>query len=309
MKKFFKFLFSFIFVILCTLLTFYGAVNYVKYLVYNEFFTYKESVCLNPGLDEGFVPQGMAVVEDKDLYMTSGYMKDTSLPSRIYFVDPKTDEFYHVDTYKNNEAFTGHLGGVAYDDGYIYIASEDHVYPLSIDDVLNKDKIEIGEGIKVNNQASYVTASDGYVYVGEFHYGPYVCENKVEHDKGTYYAICTKYSKDDLTTPLAIYSVPDKVQGFAIGEDGTIVLSTSWSVNSSQFFVYKQENIKENGTYKDTNAPLYILNNPSNVIDAPAMTEDLSYHDGYFYTMNESACDKYIFGKFFFEYKIYRMKF
>ena len=303
MRKFLRFLF----ILVCIVLTIYGSINYVKYLVYNEFFTYKENVCLNPGLDEGCVPQGMAVIEDKDLYMTSGYMKDTSLPSRIYIVDPKTDEFYHIETYKNGEVFNGHLGGIAYDAGVVYIASEDHVYPISIDDILNKDRVDIGEGIKVNNQASYVFADDGYVYVGEFHYGPYVCENKVEHSEGTYYAICTKYSKDDLNTPLAIYSVPDKVQGFAISEEGKVVLSTSWSVYSSQFFVYESENIKQNGEYQG--APLYILNNPSNIVDAPAMVEDLSYHDGYFYSMNESACDKYIFGKFFFEYKIYRMKF
>lgn len=303
MRKFLRFLF----ILVCIILTVYGSINYVKFLVYNEFFTYKENVCLNPGLDEGCVPQGMAVIEDRDLYLTSGYMTDSSLASRLYIVDPKTDDFYHIETYKNGEAFKGHLGGVAYDQGIVYIASEDHVYPLNIDDILNKDKVDIGEGIKVNNQASYVFADDGYVYVGEFHYGPYVCENKVEHSEGTYYAICTKYSKDDLTTPLAIYSVPDKVQGFAISEEGKVVLSTSWSVNSSQFFIYESENIKQNGEYQG--APLYILNNPSNIVDAPAMTEDLSYHDGYFYTMNESACDKYIFGKFFFEYKIYRMKF
>ena len=35
------------------------------------------------------------------------------------------------------------------------------------------------------------------------------------------------------------------------------------------------------------------------VITAPAMSEDLDYANGKFYTNFESACNKYIFGKFF----------
>ena len=54
----------------------------------------------------------------------------------------------------------------------------------------------------------------------------------------------------------------------------------------------------------DTFCLLYYLNNCLNEIKGPAMSEDLDYYDGKVITLFESACDKYIFGKFFFANKI-----
>ena len=182
---------------------------------------------------------------------------------------------------------------------YAYIASDSTIYKISLNDIQNEDFIEIGEGINVNNHADFTFADDKYLYVGEFNYADhYVCENII----GDYKAICTKYSLDDLTTPLAVYSIRDKVQGFCVTDNGDIVLSTSWSVAHSLLYVYRSENIKQEGEYNGI--PLYVLKTEDQVIKAPAMSEDLSYSNGKVYTMFESACNKYIFGKFVFANKV-----
>lgn len=271
--------------------------NLAKFMIYSDYYRMKTNYCVNPGLNDGAVQQGLAVDEERDIVLTTTYMIDKS-PSRIYVTNSKNEDRY-VELYKNDKKFTGHVGGISLSGDYAYISNSDTIYKISLDDILTKDAIDIGDGIKVNNQASFTYADDNYLYVGEFNYlDKYICENPI----GDYKAICTKYSLDDLTKPVAIYSIRDKVQGFCVTDDGDIVLSTSWGVSSSEFYIYNSENIKQSGTYQDV--PLYVLDKEDKLIKGPAMSEDLSYSNGKVYVMFESACNKYIFGKLFFANKV-----
>ena len=273
------------------------ALNVAKFVIYSDYYQMKDNYCINPGLNHGAVPQGIAVDEERDIVLTSAYMKDNTA-SRIYVTNSK-NKVHITELTQNGKAFKGHVGGISLSKDDVFIADGSKIYKLKLDDVMNEDYVEIGDGITVNNQAQFTFADDNYLYVGEFNYADhYVCENEI----GDYKAICTKYSLDDLTTPVAIYSIRDKVQGFCVTDKGDIVLSTSWSVANSYFYVYRSENIKQEGEYKGT--PLYILDNEDLTIKAPAMSEDLSFSNGKVYTMFESACDKYIFGKFFFANKV-----
>lgn len=287
--------------IICALVIFVIAVllvlNIAKFVIYNDYYKNSDSYCINPGLNHGAVPQGIAVDEDRDIVLTTAYMKDKTA-SRIYVTNSKND-VHIVELMKKGKAYKGHVGGISLSGDWVYIANDSRIFKVSLEDVMNEDFIDIGDGIEVNNQASFTFADDNYLYVGEFNYADkYVCNNAI----GDYKAICTKYALDDLTTPLAIYSIRDKVQGFCVTDKGDIVLSTSWAVADSLFYVYNSENIKQEGEYKGV--PLYILKDEDKIIKAPAMSEDLSYSNGKVYTMFESACDKYIFGKFFFANKV-----
>ena len=271
--------------------------NIAKFVIYGKYYRIKDNYCINPGLNHGAVPQGIAVDEERDIVLTSAYMKDKTA-SRIYVTNSK-NKVHITELTKNGKAFTGHVGGISLSGEYVYIANNSKIYKISLETIMNEDFVEIGEGIAVNNKADFTFADDKYLYVGEFNYADhYVCENVI----GDYKAICTKYSLDDLTTPLAIYSIRDKVQGFCVTDKGDIVLSTSWSVADSLLYVYRNENIKQEGEYNGV--PLYVLANEDEVIKAPAMSEDLSFSNGKVYTMFESACNKYIFGKFFFANKV-----
>lgn len=287
-----------------------GVLNVVKFALYSDYYSIREKVCENPGLDDGFIPQGIATLDDKDIIITSGYMNDKS-NSRIYVTDLENN-CYYLKLIKNGEVFKGHCGGIASHEDKVYIASESKIYTVDLNTILsstNEQELEVGDGIKVNNSASYVFAGSDYLYVGEFSYEEkgYKTDHEFNTNDGTYTAICTGYSYDDLTTPKVIYSIRDKVQGFALTSNGTIVLSTSWGLSDSIYYVYSKENIRLSDTQID-NTQTYVLDNYLKKIKAPAMSEDLSYKNGRVYSLTESACKKYMFGKLFGANYIFSMK-
>ena len=101
--------------------------------------------------------------------------------------------------------------------------------------------------------------------------------------------------------PSKVYSIRDYVQGMWV-EDGKFYLSTSHGLSHSLIYVYDEANMTEEGTIKiiGRTLPLYSMDSASLVATyqiAP-MSEELFMKDGKLYIMCESACSKYIFGKF-----------
>lgn len=296
--------------IICSIVTLFvlvwGGLNIFKFAIYSEYFSIKENVCKNPGLGDGFVPQGIAVSDNEDLILTSGYMDDGT-SSRIYITNSKNESRY-VKLVKNGSDFVGHSGGIALHKDTIYLASDEHIFTLSLSEIRNVAQIDIGEGIKVNNAASYVFSDENYLYVGEFNNSKeYVTNHFIDNNDGGYHAICSAYDFKDLTKPVKIYSIRDKVQGFCVGDDGRIILSTSYGLSDSYFYIYHKDNIRLSNDLYD-GCQLYILDTFSKKIKAPAMFEDLDYKDGRVYSLSESACNKYMFGKFFFANDIVSLK-
>lgn len=282
-----------------------GGLNIAKFAIYSEYYSIEESVCKNPGLSDGFVCQGIAADEENEVIIVSGYMKDDS-DSRIYVTDLDSNSYY-VNLKKEGKSFTGHCGGVAISHDVVYIASGSKIYTLSLDTLLNAnngDDVEIGSGIKVETAASYVYTDENYLYVGEFHDGgKYVTDHIYNTAEGENHAIIVRYDINDLSTPNKVYSIRNKVQGVCFTPDGKVVLSTSYGLASSYYYVYNEsEATLSEHTF--ANAPVYYLDNCVNEIKGPAMAEDLDYYNGKVITLSESASDKYIFGKFFFANKI-----
>ena len=304
-KKIFKGIIAFLVGIISLVVVAWGGLNIAKFAIYSEYYSINENVCKNPGLNDGFVCQGIAANEANNVFIVSGYMKDHSA-SRLYITD-KNNESYFVSLSSNGKAFKGHAGGVATTGDNIYLASGDTIYTFSLSEVLNSENgaiIDIGEGIEVNNQASFVYTDETNLYVGEFHDGEnYITEHPYQTNDGKYYAIISRYPLNDLTTPNKIYSIRNKVQGACFTPDGKVVLSKSYGLTSSVFYVYNEADAVDSGQTLD-GAPVYYLNNCLNEIKGPAMSEDLDYYDGKVITLFESACNKYIFGKFFFANKI-----
>ena len=304
-RKIFKGILAFLVGIISLVVVAWGGLNIAKFAIYSEYYSINENVCKNPGLNDGFVCQGIAANEANNVFIVSGYMKDHSA-SRLYITD-KNNESYFVSLSTNGKAFKGHAGGVATTGDNIYLASGDTIYTFSLSEVLNSENgaiIDIGEGIEVNNQASFVYTDETHLYVGEFHDGEnYITEHPYQTNDGKYYAIISRYPLNDLTTPNKIYSIRNKVQGACFTPDGKVVLSTSYGLTSSVFYVYNEADAVDSGQTLD-GAPVYYLNNCLNEIKGPAMSEDLDYYDGKVITLFESACNKYIFGKFFFANKI-----
>ncbi len=303
MRKILKIILIFLGSILSLIIIALLGLNILKFAIYSDYYDYSENVCKNPGLNDGYVPQGIAVSDDEDLIITSGYMTNKSA-SRIYITNTNNESRY-VELYKNGKIFTGHVGGVALSGDIVYLSTGKKIYEIKLNDILENDRVDVEDGTKVNNNASFIYADDNFIYTGEFHDGgEYVTTHEIENSTGVYYAICTMYDKKDLTTPLRIYSIPNNAQGFCVTKNGTIVISSSRGLSSSKYYIYNKDNITK-ADYLYEGVELYILNTPTKIISGPAMSEDLSYANDKVYCLTESACNKYIFGKFFFAYNIY----
>jgi len=287
-----------------------GVLNVAKFMIYSEYYSAKDNLCKNPGLSDGFVCQGICSVDGTDKILVSGYMKDKT-PSRIYVTDTDNDSYY-VELSRSGKEFTGHAGGISMNGDTVYIANGSRLYSFPLTALLDASEgqtVEIGEGVEVNNSASFCYADDKYVYVGEFHDGgKYVTEHPYETAEGTHYAIVSRYTHDDLTAPDKIYSIRDKVQGICFTPDGKVVMSTSYGLTDSHYYVYNESDARDSGEVLD-GAPVYYLEECQKDVKGPAMAEGLDYLDGKIITLTESASDKYIFGKFFFANKIVAIEF
>lgn len=287
--------------IIATALTVVLVLNVAKFGIYYDYYQIRELVCTNHGLNDNFVSQGTCVTDDGKYVITSGYMIDDT-NSRIYITDIETDKTHYVKLEKSEgKAATYHAGGIAVNGDTIYIASSSKIFTVSLSEALANDVVVLNTLFKVNNNASYLFTDDEYLYVGEYCDGSeYKTDNTYTYNDVTYNAIVEKYDLDSLQDPFAVYFVRNKVQGFAVNENNDILLSTSFGLTSSNFYYYKNAKIVNTN---DTlyNAPIYVLESHDYVLSGPAMSEDLDYHNGKFYTNFESACNKYIYGKFILE--------
>ncbi|MBQ8448362.1 MAG: hypothetical protein IJX27_05485 [Clostridia bacterium] len=298
--------------ILALVILFLCGMNIAKSAIYPDYYAIKTDICKNPGLYDGFVCQGVCAYEEGGKFLVTGYMKDHSA-SRIYVTDKENNSYYVTVTLENGKPYTGHGCGIVYKGDTAYLVSEKKIHVLSLSDILGAESggnVTVSETIPLNNSGSFVYSDGDYLYAGEFHNGnQYVTDHPYETpNDGTYYAIMCRYSFDDLTKPEKVYSITNQVQGACFTPDGKIVLSTSYGLADSYYYVYNECDAVDSGETLD-GVPVYILCDPIDVVKGPAMAEGLDYYDGKVITLTESASNKYIFGKFFFADKIVGLEF
>lgn len=275
--------------------------NVLKFVIYDDYYAMEQSLCKNPGFSDGFVCQGVCASEENGLLLVTGYMQDHSA-SRIYMTT-LDNKVRFISLSQGGEPFTGHCGGIATTGERVFVVCNNSIYTLSLADVIGAENgavLDVGEGLEVNNEAAYAYTDDEYLYVGEFHDGGKynIVGHENETKEGTHYAICSQYDLDDLTKPVKVFSVRNKVQGICFMPDGKVVMSTSYGLASSAYYVYDLSTATDSGKTFD-GAPLYYFDVLEREVSGPAMAEGMDYYDGKIITLTESASNKYIFGKFF----------
>ena len=276
-----------------------------------------------PGVSDGFIQQGFDYVEEKEVYLTSGYMKDGS-SSRVYITskDGKTLGFTKLRNQTGGRNDT-HAGGIAHYGEFVYVCNgsgSNGIEVFRLDDIMSKDEARCIGTIDLGIAPAfvYVDKANNTLYSGNFHKDETVYLSPEEYkmttpagDSNT--ALIGAYDLDPNAKSTfgvkdenaeRVYSIPSKVQGMLITPDNKLVLTTSWGVSKSHLLIYDFVEINES-TDKTTRAlgytvPLYFVDSSSLVKDvkAPPMAEEVVYMDGKIYIMNESASSKYIFGKF-----------
>jgi hypothetical protein len=137
----------FVLAVLCLALVLVGGLNLAKFPIYSEYYSIEETICTNPGLNDGFVCQGICVSEENGVILVSGYMADKS-NSRIYVTDFESNSYY-VELTREGKKYTGHAGGIALTGDTVYISNGSKLYVFSLSDVLsakNGDIVDIGAG-------------------------------------------------------------------------------------------------------------------------------------------------------------------
>lgn len=274
-----------------------------------------------PGTNDGFVQQGFDYIEEEKAFLVTGYTSNGK-PSRVYVI--KEDGSTTCTELKKADGsdYTGHTGGIVRNGEFVYITGGNGVDVFSYGDILaGKAAVQkLGE-VKTYTDPAHCYIENGYLLTGSF-----FIEEDYEtpaHERMTTpcgdenTSIITVFKLDGAQpfgvdpTPKAVISTRRCVQGMCVTDDGKVILSTSYGLSTSQLFVYDaselpiEENYTFEGTTEDgeafsfTGLKLLYLESADcvEVIKAPPMAEELVYADGKIYIMNESACNKYIFGK------------
>lgn len=296
-----------------------------------------------PGLAHGFVQQGFdyyegdASTDEDDRYLVSGYMKDTTLASRIYVLNAN-GKIVSITQLRNADykEYTGHCGGIAHDGEYLYVSNDDNnnmsLDVFSLKDVLEgKEKTAIKGSVFVYQKPAFCYIADGKLYTGNFHREEtrgsdkeYLSPDKVValgDEKAT--ALMTVFELDHnkyasnfgvASEPMEAYAIPSQVQGMTMTKNGNVVFSTSWGVSASHLYIYDMKGVRDNtktttDVFKDAelfgdkalnkDVTLYTMGEEHLYKDvkAPPMAEELVYLDGKVLVMNESASKKYMFGR------------
>ena len=264
---------------------------------------------LIPGLQEGFVPQGITYLPRDDAFLFAGYSggKDNSA---LLAVSRKSGELTRQVKLCNvdGSAYTGHAGGVCATETDIYVSNAGKLFRLSLDkyEALPADaSCAFEEEIPVPVNASFCSYAEGVLWVGEFQYtGDYPTDpsHAVRGKDGVQRAWICGYrmeGRTDFGTPDCILSVTERIQGMTT-RDGAIYLSQSYGRRADSV-IMRYDGVLERAP--DTSAvldgleiPLWILDSDcrSGALLCPPMTECLCTVGDEVYVLFESAAQPYM---------------
>lgn len=280
-----------------------------------DYENYTEYPCEVPGLEDGFIPQGICFVESMGMFAISGYMPNDADGnkqfSRIYFVNPENGEskMFIID------GFTGHAGGIASNGNDVWISSggssstNGKIYHFTVDMFAGESGSSVNyDGyFSVPVKGSVLYCDGEKLWVSEF-YNNDKDSNKVnkEHHYGSNHAwscgydlpLSVDYSAKEKLVPDVILSIPDKVQGMTTTDNGEVIFSTSYGRrNNSKMHIFEPftEWNSNNVTVFDTDVTIYVAKKKNRIIrfKMPTLMEGLDYYDGKLYVIFESGAKAY----------------
>lgn len=239
--------------------------DYLSESKYSEFLSASKKKYLTPGLMQNTVPQGLARSPSDGRIYVSSYSGKSNTPSVVLAMN---EEGLLVAEYliKNSDGspFTGHVGGIAVTEQYMYIAvgSDGNgayclaEFKLSELQRYGSSEIKIENTVSVPSGTGFLSYADGILWTGNFYlkgtydlgsifnfptsvdgkpYGGYAAAYRVDEKSGK----LSEDAKLGYAKPYYVLAIPDKVQGFAYS-GGKIALSISYGrKNDSYISIYK----------------------------------------------------------------------
>ena len=294
------------------------AVNVFVRSTYATFYDQAEQEFAIPGIDSGFIPQDIDYYDVGETWLFSGYMTDGSR-SPVYkrYVNGDTFEVYVNDT--DGKPYSGHGSAITSNDKFIYLTCENGYLVFNAEDFISLpggESITAVEKIDLDFTPAFMNIENNELYVGNF-YHPQAYETPDEHHIATLdgqegamnQAVMYVYGSNEWfqygfsSTPVRAYSIPDRVQGVCATADEKLIFSTSYGLASSHILTYDTKGMEPDGYFSTSSCdvPLFILDARTQVenLEAPPMTEGIETHEGRIFICDESATNKYIFGKLY----------
>ena len=288
---------------------------------YDPFYAAGELSLLVPGLMQGFVPQGLSYLPEKNWMIIAGYSGNENTNSVLFAVDLASGELMRevLLQYADGSDYYGHAGGVAVTEKNIFIANNAHLYRISLETFLSLPAsayCPFDEEIPVPSRASYCAYADGMLWVGEFQYDPSYKTDRThwyKNEDGRYKAWLIGYELDaaqptelkpsalvgETAVPDCILSTTERIQGMTI-RDGQFYLSQSYGRRNFSTLLRYQNVLASNPlAYADVNGvsvPLWCLNSAV-LVDSlvmPPASECLVTVDDSIYVLFETAAQKYM---------------
>lgn len=147
------------------------------HLKYDAFYALGDLSLLVPGLNQGFVQQGLSYLPEKNWVIIAGYSGNSNVNSMLFVVDLVTGEMARevMLQYSDGTDYFGHAGGVAVTEKNIFIANNGHLYRIALGKFISLTPsafCTFDEEISVPSRASYCSYADDVLWVGEFQYDP-----------------------------------------------------------------------------------------------------------------------------------------
>lgn len=269
-----------------------------------------------PGLHELVIPQGLAYSAEQGWLVMSGY-RDVGV-SVIAIMDAKTGQLLKsFELYDAvGDPYTGHAGGVAITNGYVFVASGSKARYVSIDKMKQTEdggQLIFDGQFKVNTNASFIAFENGKLWVGEFAHGTSYPTDTSHHmtnrDGDQYRAWIEGFSVNpntglpmqlknsgDKLVPEQLLSIPNRIQGVSFW-NGHWVLSDSYGRNSNSTMLFftdpRGQAPHQKVTISNKEVPLWFLDNAELKLklDGPPMAEEITVADDSLYINYESASE------------------
>lgn len=290
---------------------------------FSDFYSDAQAHFKVPGLDEGFVPQGLHYVSSTGEFLISGY-EGNEEKSILYSGGEKG--FKKIEVLKDGGKFFCHTGGISTWGDFAYIAGCDgYCYVLSLSDIFDNDNTArvIGAFFTGNN-ADFIGAAQGKLYIGEYYSPIFFPTDSAHHIKtpceDEHKAIMAAFCLSEESMlgidpmPKEIYSIRDSVQGVCITDDGNIVMSSSNNINGAFLTTYSFSSFKASEAsfnFQGIELPLYFLDSTlkSSSREILPNSEGIVYFADKIYMLFESASYKFVYGKWLGADYIYSLKF
>ena len=287
-----------------------------------DYFSARTAVAELPGLEEGFVPQGVTYLPEEEVYLLCGYMDDETA-SRLYVLKDGAYTALSL-RHADGSVYNGHAGGITSAGDYVYVSNNKRLYVLEKQSVLSAnsgDALLFIGSVSVPCRASFCSSDGERVYVGEYHkeenYPTDPSHKLTAPDGSLFQALVFGYTVSSEApfgllsdAPAVAYSMYDEIQGFALLPDGTAALSCSDSSTSSGLHLYNCAGEPDGYfTLNGAEIPLYYLTDARAVekVKIPRMSEDIEFRGGDIIIVFESGAARFTPNGSYIEKEIVRL--